>query len=576
MRAVVLLLALAACADSGTQPNDAGSDASTEAGHDAAVDAPDAPDAPLVLPDGGPACAAAASSGSMSGCDFLVPQPVHLAGDKAGCYVVYLVNAWNLDVPVMKLERGGVAYDPTAHGYVVNPDTPIAGWAPLPATGIPVGKAAALILSEDPQAGNPCPNVIAPAVVQDTGIEGTGRGRAWHVQTDGPVAAWDETMFGGLPTSLADSRALPPTTTWMTQTMAVVPRPGDPLGGPPGQQWGQVIALADATTVTVTPTVDLPSGTGVVTAPMGTATQYTLSAGEVVQWANAPLEMTGSVITSNNPVAFASGNSDLKVYVSYDVSDMSPGYVHVGATSDFIPPVKALGSEYAIAQQPLTPADSYGQPRQVIAPYRIVGLVDGTTLTYDPPLNTNCPPTWSNSPCSQNPFQDPYHRAGMGPSTLSKGQLVDFDEYGAFHVRSQDAAHPFYIAEMEHFVTLPPVLELATGTVQVFTDGTFGTTEIGITRGLSADAGSWQNVTMDGVAITDQQWTPFSDGGAYEYAIMNIRNAYALLGATTDGPHAFASNGPFTVESLATYTWETWTVMPGARNRGVINSVTLP
>jgi hypothetical protein len=282
--------------------------------------------------------------------------------------------------------------------------------------------------------------------------------------------------------------------------------------------------------------------------------------------------MTGAIVTSDAPVAFVGGNSDLKMYVSYDVA----GNVHVGATSDFIPPARALGSEYAIAERPLTPANSYQQPRQVIAPYRIVGLVDGTTLTYDPPLNTNCPPMTPNSPCSQNPFQDPYHRAGMGPATLARGQLVDFDEYGAFRVWSQDDAHPFYIAEMPHFVSLPPVKQLATAKAFVFTDGTFGTTALGLVRGREADAGSWANVSIDGVVLDDLSWSAFGDGSApYQRQTLTIRSAYALTGATTDGPHVITSTGPFTVESLSTYTWETWTVAPGASNRASINSITL-
>jgi hypothetical protein len=569
---VVLLLGLAACSDASTPPSDAGADAMADAAID--VDAgSDAHDAALVLPDGGPACAAASASGSMSGCDFVVPQPMHLAGDKAGCFVVYLANTWNEDVPVTKLERGGVTYEATAHAYVVTPDKPIAGWPPLPPTGVPVGKAAAIILSEDPQSGNPCPNVIAPAVMADTGIEGTARGQAWHIATDGPVVAWDETMFGGLPTSLADARAVPPTSTWGTQYIAVVPRPGDPLAGTPGQQYGQIVALTDDTTITVTPSIDLPSGTSVVAAPKGSATQYTLGAGEIVQWAGTPLEMTGAIMTSTAPFAFIGGSSDLRIYVSYDIG----GSVHVGATSDFIPPVRALGSEYAIAQRALTPANSVPQARAVIAPYRIVGLVDGTTLTYDPPMNVNCPPTSPNSPCSQNIFQDPYHRAGMGPATLARGQLVDFDEYGAFDVRSQDDAHPFYIAEMPHFTSLSPLKQLATDTAFAFTDGTFGTTAISIVRARS-DAG-FASVSVDGVSLDDLSWSSFGDGGAsalFQHQTTQIRWNYKLAGTTSDGPHAVTSSGPFAVETVATYTWEEWTAMPGASQRATINAVTLP
>ena len=55
-------------------------------------------------------------------------------------------------------------------------------------------------------------------------------------------------------------------------------------------------------------------------------------------------------------------------------------------------------------------------------PWRIVGVVDGTILTYEP-----APPPGA-------------------PTTLAAQQLAEFDTPGPFVVRSQDAQHPFYLA----------------------------------------------------------------------------------------------------------------------------------
>src|SRR6202034_1702364 len=66
-------------------------------------------------------------------------------------------------------------------------------------------------------------------------------------------------------------------------------------------------------------------------------------------------------------------------------------------------------------------------------PYRIVGVVDGTRLTYDPPGLTSTP----GSAFSPAP-----------PTTLSAGQVVEFETELAFRITSQDANHPFYMGQI--------------------------------------------------------------------------------------------------------------------------------
>lgn len=81
-----------------------------------------------------------------------------------------------------------------------------------------------------------------------------------------------------------------------------------------------------------------------------------------------------------------------------------------------IPPVKAAGSEYvSVRYRTRTPGT------EETVPWRIMGMVAGTTLTYDPPQTT-------------------------APATLGAGQLVEFEATGPFDVKSQDAMHPFYLA----------------------------------------------------------------------------------------------------------------------------------
>jgi len=55
-------------------------------------------------------------------------------------------------------------------------------------------------------------------------------------------------------------------------------------------------------------------------------------------------------------------------------------------------------------------------------PWRIVGAVDGTVLAWDPVVPTGA------------------------PTTLARGQVVEFMSNGPFVAKSQDPRHPFYMS----------------------------------------------------------------------------------------------------------------------------------
>ena len=77
-----------------------------------------------------------------------------------------------------------------------------------------------------------------------------------------------------------------------------------------------------------------------------------------------------------------------------------------------LPPVKALGNEYAAVMfRPRVTGDA--------AIWHMVGTIDGTTLTYSSPVG--------------------------GPATLDAGQVVDFITDQPFVVKSQDTMHPFML-----------------------------------------------------------------------------------------------------------------------------------
>src|SRR5262249_45421954 len=142
--------------------------------------------------------------------------------------------------------------------------------------------------------------------------------------------------------------------------------------GPP---WGQMVAFQADTKVQIVSPVALPSGANVTGAPANHVTTYTLGAGEYIQW-ELSTDMTGGVIQSDKPIALTGGNA----YICYTSATSDGGGCE--SAHQMIPPVSALGYDYVAP--PYKTRITTGAPESI--PYRIVGAVDGTQLSYDPAL----------------------------------------------------------------------------------------------------------------------------------------------------------------------------------------------
>src|SRR5262249_42529681 len=129
-----------------------------------------------------------------------------------------------------------------------------------------------------------------------------------------------------------------------------------------------------------------------------------------------------------------------------------------------LPPVRALGSEYVAVRY-----RSRSTAFEESVPWRVVGVVDGTTLSYDP---------------AQPPG---------APTRIDAQQLAEFSAPGPFVVRSQDAQHPFYLAsymtggqpfdgagDPEFVNVVPPAQFLPRYTF--FTDPTYPETNLVVVR----------------------------------------------------------------------------------------------
>src|SRR5262249_32646395 len=150
---------------------------------------------------------------------------------------------------------------------------------------------------------------------------------------------------------------------------------------------------------------------GVPPAAKGTPQTYSLSKGQFLEIQQQE-ELTGSPIQSNKPI----GVWGLMTGVTINVPP-SQFTCCADTSHQQIPPIHALGHEYAAFRYHKGVEGQNESP-----PWRTVGAVDGTPLSYEPAA----PPG--------------------APLSLALGQIVTFNAGDPFVVRSQDANHPFHLA----------------------------------------------------------------------------------------------------------------------------------
>ncbi len=215
--------------------------------------------------------------------------------------------------------------------------------------------------------------------------------------------------------------------------------------------------------------------------------------------------------------------------------------------------------------------------------WRIVGAVDGTTLKYDPPN-------------------------GAAPTTLARGQLVEFAGPNAFRVSAQDDKHPFYLGahrpggdcDAAH-QQIPPVQALGNDYVAVgnessnygiggpetvnivppqqflssyvfFSDPTYGWTDLALTRGKASD-NTYKDVTLDCLG-TVTGWTNIGNTG-FQSAHVFLQQNKQPVGNCNNGLHTIKSSSPFGItvygyDSASSYAY------PAGASVKPINTVVVP
>lgn len=206
-----------------------------------------------------------------------------------------------------------------------------------------------------------------------------------------------------------------------------------------------------------------------------------------------------------------------------------------------IPPIRQWGRKYAAVpyrsrQKPFI--GSTERPPESV-PYRIVGAVAGTNLTYHP------------------------YRPLGAPETIGPGEVLTFESKEIFTVASQDADHPIYMATYmtgwqyvdeysaigdPEFVNVVPA-EQYLDDYRFFVDFTYPDSTLTLVR--RRDPQGFHDVTLDCLGVV-KGWKPIAGDDELEYVQLDITDNGANVGACSYGPHHAQSEGAF---SLVVWGW---------------------
>jgi hypothetical protein len=338
--------------------------------------------------------------------------------------------------------------------------------------------------------------------------------QAFHISTDRPVVAYDIYPYGGGVSAIASATLLIPTSAWGLNYIAQSGYPKNGIGHN-GQPFIQVIGQEDNTTVTISPTVAIAGGGGLPGTGAGSPIDYTVNRGEILQLSQDD-ELTGSVISSSRPVALVGGHNCFNV----DVNEFACDSAH-----QQIPSVKAMGYEYVAVRYRNRVAGS-----EETVPWRIVGAVDGTSLSYEP------------------------EQPAGAPDSIGQGEIVKFMAPGPFTVRSQDEKHPFYMSahmtgagnhndlgDPEWVNIVPPQQYLSK--YRFFTDPSYPETNLVLVRANNGTG--FQDVTLDCLGVVGD-WEAADSAGRYQFARVDlVRGNFEGQNGCDNGFHVIESSAPF-------------------------------
>ncbi len=467
-------------------------------------------------------CEAAEKSKSSYGCDFWALKTAQRPQAQGACFAAFIANTWEKEVKI-SVERNGETLPVDAFAFIPQGQgANVTYTAYDPAVGLGIGEVAVLFLSRRNGGLLACPKT--PAVVTETGVAGTGRGSAFHITTDYPVVAYQIAPYGGGQTSYTSATLLLPTSSWDTNYVAVNAFPMSDLHSddpPTGLPSLEIVAHEDDTQVTILPNQDIvgagpPDAPVVASATKDTPVTYTLNKGEFLQ-ISQEAELTGSPIESSKPIGVFGASSCM--YVPLEDKDCDSAHQQIA-------PVRATGNEYVAVRYEGRMGGSDEAP-----PWRLVGMVDGTELTWEP------------------------SKPAGAPDVLRLGEVFAFNAAGPFVVKSQNGEHPFYFGgymtggsrfegegDPEWVNVIPPTQFL--NYYVLYTDPTYPQTSLNVVRTRSKFDGKFADVTLECMGVL-AGWEKIGD---YEYTrVPLVSGDFQGAGDCINGRHVMSSELPFGV-----------------------------
>lgn len=492
------------------------------------------------------ACSVTMKTKQSVGCEYF-PTFMEMAdssfwqGDQI-CFAVIVANAWDSPAKI-GVSLNGAAVDIDKYAYVPQGSGPSLQLVPTSVTtGLAPGGVAILFLAGaqgTEKAHCPVPSAMTVGPM----VHGTGKSHAFHLKTSVPVVAYQMSPYGGGNAAVTGASLLIPTSAWDVNYIGVN---AYKYGiAPPSMN---IIALEDATDVTMVPVAAVTGGGGIPAGPANVPLSFSLNAGEMAQLSQNA-ELTGSVISSNKPIGLMGGQKSLNVPVGVSYADHA---------EQMIPPVRAMGSEYVGVM--------HRQRKTEPAVWRLVGAVDGTTLAWTGGVT--------------------------GPATLERGQVAELQTSTPFHVKSQDDQHPFmlfqlmtgstFLPEMSgygdaDFVLMVPPQQYMTRYV-FFADPTYPETNLVVVR--NKVEGKFADVNLDCAGVLSG-WTPLGD---FEWTRVDLmKGNFQPVGSCSTGRHEMWSEHPFGVTvwgwgspETTTFTSNVSYGYPAGMNIVPINKVVVP
>lgn len=454
------------------------------------------------------ACTAAENSKQSVGCRYYATFMQHWDGPGQRCFAAFVANTWNTPAK-LSVTRAGVQLDIASFARRPEGQGQNVSYQPYDdAQGLAPGDVAILFLA-GPQ-GNPGPGMapcpVDSAVPSGAAVNGTGVGESFRIESDVPVVAYQINPYGGGSAAVTGASLLLPTSAWDTNYVVI-----NSLAASVGQPSANIVAHEDGTKITIGPVVDLDGGGGIPAGAAGVPVEFMLDAGQHAQLTQ-PEELTGSVIQSDKPIGLMGGHSGMQCPVGTSFSDHA---------EQMIPPVRALGSEYVgVMHRPRV-----DEP----AIWRVVGAVDGTTLTWSGDVG--------------------------GPAALDRGDKVEFTTGTPFVVRSQDEDHPFFLftymsgsgwqpnldgrGDSDYVISVPTDQYMPR--YVFFTDPTYPETNLVLVR-KKTEADVFEDVTLDCAGVV-AGWTAVGD---YEWARVDLSTGdFMAVDGCANGRHEISSAGRF-------------------------------